>query len=174
MTTIVPATIHDSSLLSRIGSQTLLQSHGHSAPAHVMQSYVSEKFSKDAIAKELSDEKNIFYIIYYDGQAAGYSKIIFNQPLEHIPAKNITKLERLYLLQEYYDLKLGQELLQFNIILSRQNGQAGMWLYVWKENERALRFYTRTGFQIVGDGFFRLTDDHANPNWQMYLEYAQS
>ena len=46
-----------------------------------------------------------------------------------------------------------------------------MWLYVWKGNERALTFYERAGFHIVGDGWFRLTAEHANPNWQMYLPY---
>jgi hypothetical protein len=24
----------------------------------------------------------------------------------------------------------------------------------------------------VGDGWFRLTAEHANPNWQMYLPYS--
>ena len=55
--------------------------------------------------------------------------------------------------------------------LSKQNNQAGMWLYVWKENHRALAFYKKKGFIIVGDGLFRLTDEHSNPNWQMYLQY---
>lgn len=46
-----------------------------------------------------------------------------------------------------------------------------MWLYVWKGNDRAIQFYKKAGFKIVGDGFFRLTDTHANPNWQMFLRY---
>jgi len=108
-----------------------------------MQSYISKKFTPEALAWELADANNIFHLIYYNGQPAGYSKIVFDQPLEHLPLKNITKLERLYLLQEYYSLKLGHALLQFNIGLSKQNGQKGMWLYVWKENERALSFYIK-------------------------------
>ncbi len=30
-----------------------------------------------------------------------------------------------------------------------------------------------TGFQIIGDGWFRLTGDHANPNWKMFLQYEE-
>ena len=172
MIRIIPATGMDTGLLSRIGRQTLLESHGHSAPAPVMQSYVDEKFTEEAIAQELADVNNIFHLIYYNGQPAGYSKIILNQALESVDIKNITKLERLYLLGEYYDLKLGRELLQFNIDLSRKEGQSGMWLYVWKKNERAIRFYEKAGFQIIGDGYFRLTEDHSNPNWQMLMEYG--
>ncbi len=166
-----PATVHDCKVLTLIGGRSLIESHGHSAPAPVMQSYLTEKFTKTAVEQELANPQNIFHIIYYNHQPAGYSKIIYRQPLEHIPQKAITKMERLYLLKEYYSLKLGERLLQYNINLSRGQGDDGMWLYVWKENERALRFYTKAGFRIIGDGVFRLTEDHANPNWQMFLQY---
>ena len=171
MTTILPATVADAALLSRVGGQSLIESHGHSAPAAIMESYRDEKFTIAALAKELADPANIFHVIYHNGQAAGYSKIIYRQPVAQVAQQRLTKLERLYLLKEYYSLKLGHHLLQFNIDLSRSQGEEGMWLYVWKGNERALRFYERTGFTIIGDGWFRLTDSHANPNWQMLLRY---
>ena len=171
MTSIVAATVDDISVLAKIGRRSLLESHGHSAPTEIMHAYVDEKFTEDAIAQELSDAANLFHIIYHNGKPAGYSKTICNQPLDQFPQQRLTKLERLYLLSEFYDLKLGHQLLQYNIDLSKQLGEDGMWLYVWKENERAMRFYGKWGFQIVGDGWFRLTETHANPNWQMLLKY---
>ncbi|RYZ26318.1 MAG: GNAT family N-acetyltransferase [Chitinophagaceae bacterium] len=171
MKRITPATIQDLKTLTEVGRRSLLESHGHSAPAAIMQAYVDEKFTQNALEQELSDPQNIFHIIWHNDQPAGYSKIIYCHSLPQVPQKNITKMERLYLLQEYYSLKLGQQLLQFNIDLSKHQGEAGMWLYVWKENERAMRFYTKAGFKIIGDGLFRLTDEHANPNWQMLLTY---
>ena len=171
MITITPATVPDIKILTQVGRRSLLESHGHSAPAEVMQAYISEKFTEASLEQELADPQNIFHIIWHNQQPAGYSKIIYSQPLANVSQKKITKMERLYLLQEYYSLKLGQQLLQFNIELSRSQGEEGMWLYVWKENERAMRFYTKAGFKIIGDGWFRLTDEHANPNWQMLLTY---
>lgn len=159
-------------LLSRIGRLSLIESHGRSAPPSVMAAYAAEKFSETALGEELADPANIFHLIFYNGQPAGYSKIICNIPIAPVARPNITKLERLYLLREYYSLKLGHRLMAFNIELSKRQGQEGMWLYVWKGNDRAIRFYERAGFVIVGDGYFRLTEDHANPNWQMYLPYA--
>ncbi len=173
MITIVPATIKEIKILTDIGRQTLLESHGHSATPDVMQTYLDEKFTEAALREELSDTKNIFHIINYNNQPAGYSKIIYRQPMEQVMQKNITKMERLYLLQEYYGFKLGQQLLQHNIDISKQQGETGMWLYVWKENERALHFYTQAGFEIIGEGWFRLTGDHANPNWKMFLQYEE-
>ena len=171
MISIQPATLGDTELLSRIGGQTIFESHGRSAPHPVMQAYVADKFSPAAIEAELRDERNVFHLIRYNGAVAGYSKIIYKVPIEPVQEQNITKLERLYLLEKFYDKKLGHRLLQFNIDLTKLAGQTGMWLYVWKGNERALTFYERAGFHIVGDGWFRLTAEHANPNWQMYLPY---
>jgi ribosomal protein S18 acetylase RimI-like enzyme len=173
MISIIKGEPYHASLLSQLGSLSIVESHGHSAPAHVMQSYVDKKLTEAVLREELEDGGNIYYIIYYNGQPAGYSKIIYNIPIEPVAETNITKMERLYLLRTFYDLKLGHQLMEFNIDLAKNARQAGMWLYVWKENHRAIRFYERAGFGIVGDGYFRLSEDHANPNWQMYLPFAQ-
>lgn len=171
MITIRRAGLEDLDTLVQMGSQTIIESHGSSAPQEVMNAYVSEKFTEASMREELSDPLNIFHIIRYNQQPAGYSKIIYNVPIEAVASTQITKMERLYLLRSFYDKRLGHYLMQFNIELSKEQQQQGMWLYVWKGNERAIRFYEKTGFTIVGDGSFRLTDEHANPNWQMYLQY---
>ena len=117
------------------------------------------------------ETKNIYHIIYYASQPAGYSKIIFNNPYPNSELKNITKLERLYLVKEFYDLKLGAELFQFNSTMSKENNQSGIWLFVWKENLRAVKFYQKQGFEIIGSFDFKLSDNHSNPNYQMLLKY---
>lgn len=164
-------TPHDAVLLSTIGGKSLIESHGHSAPVAVMQSYVHRAFSVEACAEELADETNLFYLASYKGEPAGYSKISFRIPHPAVPLQPVTKLERLYLLKEFFDLKLGHLLLEKAIALSKDEGEKGMWLNVWKENGRALRFYEKQGFVTVGESEFGLTETHANPNWVMLLHY---
>ena len=120
---------------------------------------------------ELEDEKNIYHIIYNNNTPAGFSKIILNQAHPLIPLQNVTKLERLYILKRYYNLKLGAKLFRFNLLLSKENQQSGMWLFVWKENSRAIRFYEKKGFKIIGSHDFKISERHSNPNHVMYLEY---
>lgn len=122
MITIVAAGAKDVAALARMGGQTIMESHGHSQPAEVMHRYIAEKFSEDALEGELNDPANIFHLIYYDGRLAGYSKVINNVSIAPVALPNITKLERLYLLREFYDKKLGHRLLQFNINLSKEQG----------------------------------------------------
>ena len=168
---IVEAKQKDFKLVADIGRITFIESHGNSASKEDIAWYVNEKYNYNAIREELSDPKNIYYIIYYQKKPAGYSKIILNVSNLNIPITNVTKLERLYLLNEYYGLQLGNELLNFNIKLSRINKQDGMWLFVWKENQRAVNFYDKAGFKIIGNYEFKLSKTHSNPNYQMFLKY---
>lgn len=171
MTLIVRANQDDCKLLAEIGKISFVESHGNSATDTDINTYVNSNYTNAVFKQELSDSKNIYHIIYHNNQPAGYSKIIFNSPHQKIQMKNVTKLERLYLLKEFYGLKLGYELFKFNIELSKQNNQAGMWLFVWKENHGAVNFYKKTKFQIIGSHDFKLTETHSNPNHQMLLMY---
>ena len=162
---------YDFQLLSELGKQTFLESHGHSASPEIISNYRNEKFNPDAISAELNQIANIFHIITYNGKPAGYSKIIFNTNHPAIKEKNVTKLERIYLLKEFYDLKLGHQLFQFILDISKSSNQSGMWLYTWKENQRAIKFYITNGFKIIGSYDFKLSESHSNPNHLMFLTY---
>lgn len=161
----------DAALLARIGGISLIESHGHSAPAEVMQEYRNKAFGEEACRAELADDHNVFHAAFYNGEPAGYSKIVFDCPHPAVPWQPVTKLERLYLLADFYDLKLGHCLFENAVDLSTAAGDKGMWLNVWKENERAIRFYEKQGFEIVGESEFVLTAEHSNPNWVMALRY---
>lgn len=171
MISIVRLTPSDAVMLSKIGGISLIESHGHSAPAEIMQAYVVEAFSIDTCRKELLEDENIFHAIFYNNEPAGYSKIVFDCQLPDVDLQPVTEMERLYLLKEFYHLKLGQQLMQHAIDLSIAAGEKGMWLNVWKKNGRAIRFYGKNGFEIVAESEFVLTETHANPNWVMLLRY---
>ncbi len=171
MVSIVKAAPEDFQLLADIGKVSFIESHGSSASEEVIKAYVAEKYTNEIFKAELVNPSNIYHIIYSNGQAAGYSKIIFNAAHPSVPFENVAKLERLYLQKGFYGLKLGHQLLQHNIGLSQNSGQAGMWLFVWKGNHRAVSFYARAGFSSIGSYDFKLSETHYNPNHQMLLRY---
>ncbi len=162
---------NDADLLSRLAIQSFIESHGHSASPEEIRNYYTQYYNEQALAEELTEAKNIFHIIYYDGKPAGFSKLILNCALTEISLENVAKLERIYLLQEFHDLKLGWKLFEFNRKLAESNGQNGMWLYVWKENSQALNFYKKAGFKIIGNYDFRISPTHINPNHVMILQF---
>lgn len=171
MISIIKATGKEFKILADIGKQTFIESHGKSAPQKDIDSYAAEKFSYSALENELKNSENIYHIIYYENEPVGYSKIIINFPHPNIELKNITKLERLYLLTKFHKLNLGTKLFEFNVALSKNLGQSGMWLFVWKENPRAINFYLKHNFRIIGSYHFPISATHTNPNHQMFVQY---
>lgn len=171
MITIRKATIEDVDILSSLSKEAFLPAHGHSAPKKDISSYIQANFSVDNFKKEIKNSAFEYYLIYHTSNIAGFSKVIFNYPTHHIAAAKVTKMERLYLLKEFYGLGIGLQLMNFNSTLAQKNKQSGIWLEVWIENFRAINFYKKVGFKIVGEANFTVSKTHSNPNYIMYFEF---
>lgn len=160
----------DAIAIKKLALETFLESHGHSAPEEDVSEYTANKFNVENILLELNDPKNIFHILYIQGEIAGYSKVLFNTPYEKITALNSCKFERLYILEKFHDKKFGKKLMDFNLDLAKKNKQTSLWLYVWTENERAIKFYEKYNFQRIAETVFQISERHGNPNWIMNLK----
>jgi diamine N-acetyltransferase len=164
-------TVKDAELISRMAIQTFRESHGTSAAEKDILEYETTRLNVDLFRNELADPNNVFRIAYLDDVPVAFSKLIFNFPNPKIKEQNICKLEKLYVLKEFYEQKLGKPLFDLNIDLAKQHGQKGIWLYVWTENKRALRFYEKQGFKNIGEALFKVSETHSNPNYWLYLEF---
>ena len=122
------------------------------------------------IEGELSNESNVYHLIYVNEELAGYSKIIYSTAYKNLTQPNSAKLERLYVLKKFHDLKIGKQLMDFNLKIVKQNAQSGLWVYVWTENQRAFRFYKNYGFQQIAETILQISARHSNPNWILNLE----
>jgi ribosomal protein S18 acetylase RimI-like enzyme len=168
---IIKAETHHTSIIKEIGVQSFIESHGHSASEEDINTFLRSSFDIDVIQRELSDAGNVYHIIFYEGMPAGYSKIKYNQPNPSIDETNITKMERLYLLKQFYGKGLGEKLMNFNINIAQNEQQVGLWLYVWVENIRAYTFYQKSGFHVVGHYDYIISENHTNPNYIMYKNF---
>ncbi|WKD84775.1 Spermidine/spermine N(1)-acetyltransferase [Polaribacter huanghezhanensis] len=171
MHNITKAKLTDAKILAQLAKETFLPAHGHSASKEDVDMYVSENFNETTFIKELSNPENHYYLMYHNNTLAGYSKITLNTPNKNISSNTVTCLSRLYVLKEFYGLQLGKKLFDFNIEFTKQHQQQGIWLHVWIENQRAINFYTKMGFTIVGTYDFKISATHTNPNYVMYLHF---
>jgi ribosomal protein S18 acetylase RimI-like enzyme len=164
-------TLKDAELLSRLAKQTFRESHGTSAAEKDILEYEAKRLGVELFRNELNDPKTIFRVAYLNDVPVGFSKASFNFPNPKIKEQTVCQLEKLYVLKEFYDQKIGQPLFDLNVELAKQAGQKGMWLYVWTENKRALRFYEKQGFKNIANTLFKISETHSNPNYWMYLEF---
>jgi ribosomal protein S18 acetylase RimI-like enzyme len=167
------ATADDCTTIADIGRAAVRLSHLNSCPETDMNSFLATYYNEAAILEELMEPTHIYHLLIYGGQPAGFSKIILNATHPNIPQTNATKLDRIYLDSKFYDLKLGYHLLNHNIALSKENDQCGMWLFTWTGNLRAVNFYRKNGFVVVGSHKFKVSETHYNAHHQMFLEYRK-
>ena len=168
---IIKAGIEDALELAELGAETFIDSHKDSAPVHEIDSYVKEKYNIAVIRNELADPANIYHIIKHGNKIVGFSKMMLNNTHPEITISNIAKMDQIYLLDSFHGLKLGAQLLQYNIEISKFYNQNGMWLIVWIKNLPAISFYQKFGFRIIADKDFHLTKTHTNHCHLMFLEY---
>lgn len=172
MISFIRATEQDCETIVNIGRVSVKEAHLGSCPEEILDEYISNHYNNDTIKKELADTNNIYFIITYNNQPAGFSKIVFNAPHAAINRTNTTKLDRIYLLKEFQGAKLGFELLQHNITLAKNNGQSGMWLFTWMGNKKAIDFYTKAGFTTIGNHNFHVAQEYYNANYHMLLNFS--
>ncbi|MBC8753841.1 GNAT family N-acetyltransferase [Kordia sp. YSTF-M3] len=169
--TIRKATIEDCELIATIGKTTFLETYLVNTPKAAVEAFIEKAFAMDTLTKELRNPAIHYYIIYHSTKVAGYSKIELNIPNQNIDAAQITKLDRFYVLKEFHGQNVGAQLFNHTIVASKKLQQHGIWLYVWIENKRAINFYTKNNFKVVGYYDFVLSETRSNPNDVLYLEY---
>jgi ribosomal protein S18 acetylase RimI-like enzyme len=174
MNLIFKATENDFKSIVNIGTVSVEEAHRASCSKKDLNAFLKSAYNDETIKKELQDPKNIYHLLAFNDKPVGFSKIILDAGHPDILQKNITKLDRIYLLKECHGLKLGYQLLKFNIDLSINNNQAGMWLFTWVGNQRAVDFYLKMGFTIAGSDKFKITETHYNPQHLMYLSLPES
>jgi ribosomal protein S18 acetylase RimI-like enzyme len=172
MISIIKATVQDYHSIASIGKVSVVDSHRDSCSVEDMNEFLERNYNGDAIKDELQDVHNLYYLIHYNYTPVGFSKIVLNASHPNIGAENVTKLDRIYILKEFYGLKLGLELLNFNITLAKDNDQSGIWLYTWIGNTRAVNFYRKAGFTIIGNHKYYVTETHYDESHQMFLDFA--
>jgi ribosomal protein S18 acetylase RimI-like enzyme len=57
---------------------------------------------------------------------------------------------------------VGEKLMRELLEEARRSGCQTMWLGVWEHNRRALAFYRKWGFKVVGAHIFQVGDDAQN------------
>lgn len=156
--------------LAQLSRNTFIESHGHSAEEKHIQHYLNLNFSLEKLSRDLQDSRIFFNKVYVNDELAGYSKLIINEANAFSRLEPIAKFERIYLLKDFYGLGLGELLLEHNIEIAKLHKQKGLWLFVWTENEKGLRFYQKSKFTPIGRYDFKISEQHSNPNYVMLKE----
>lgn len=147
----------DAQIIALLGRVTYSESHGKFIKdKNDLIQYNNKAFSVKQITSELNNKSNIFYIAFINNFPVGYAKVIKNASLEYINSINICRLERIYVLDEFLNQKIGKELFKTILKQMQELRFEEIWLTTYIKNYRAIKFYEKNNFKQIGDFTFRV------------------
>ena len=106
-----------------------------------MQKYLDENLSLERLKNELENLDSEFYFIENENKNLGYLKLNFGNAQTEKVEENYFEIERIYVLKAFLGQKIGQILFDKAIEIGREKNLEYVWLGVWEENHRAIKFY---------------------------------
>lgn len=152
-------TLNELDQLQEISKQTFAETFSSGNSEENMSAYLDKEFSIEKLKTELTDKNSEFYFALLNNKLVGYLKVNFGQSQTEIQNENSLEIERIYVLKEFHGKKVGQILYEKATEISKQRNVDFVWLGVWEENPRAIRFYEKNGFVKFDKHIFKLGND---------------
>lgn len=153
--TVRIATVADAAALARIGASTFYETFRPFNSEEDMQAYITKSYDETLILQNLKNEYIHYAIAEREGEVVGYIKLLLDAGHPKLSGRCI-ELEKIYVAQNQLGSGAGKLLMQYAIDFSRGQQFDTLFLGVWKENERAVRFYRKTGFAEFDTRIFPL------------------
>ena len=151
--------IDDLEALRNLSIQTFMETFEEVNTEEDMQKYLDENLSIERLKTELENVNSEFYFAENNDEILGYLKLNFKDAQTEKLEENHFEIERIYVLKAFLGQKIGQILFDKAIEIGREKNLEYVWLGVWEENHRAIRFYEKNGFEIFGKHDFVLGED---------------
>jgi len=160
---IVICSLKHRAVLAQIGASTFYDSYKDENSESDMQAYISNTYTIEKLATNLKDENIVYFLAYNITGDIGYVKLLLNQTNSKLEG-NSAEIEKIYVRKQFHGKGIAQQLMQFTIDFCKQQHYQNIYLGVWQENHKALKFYNKMGFQTFDIRTFqlgeRLCDDY--------------
>ena len=154
---IRPALPVDAQALARLGERLWRETYTGLIPASNLELHLAATFGPAQQAAELADPSCAMLVIEVAGTLLGYALLRACGPEEettHCRFNNPLEVARFYVDRSLHGTGSAQELMAAVLSHADSAGHDGVWLQVWEENPRAIRFYAKAGFIDVGETVF--------------------
>lgn len=153
--TVRPAQAADAAALHNVAGDTFALACPPGTTQQDIDAFIEEHLSTERFAQYLADENRILFIAEVDGDATGYTMLVFGEPADPDAAAAVTvrptaELSKCYVLARQHGLGVASHLIAQSVQAAHERGAASVWLGVNQYNDRANRFYEKNGFKQVG------------------------
>jgi diamine N-acetyltransferase len=165
--------------LIELARSTFIAAFGEQNNPDDFAAYVASAFTFATFKNELDTEGSVFYLMENENELIGYFKLNHNKiphdginltpEFNAIKTNKMTELERIYLIDKMHGKGFAKDMINAAFELAKIEQSAFIWLGVWENNLKAIKFYQKSGFNKFGEHLFIIGDD-AQTDWLMWKE----
>lgn len=149
----------DAELLSRLGAATFYEAFAADNSPEDMTAYLASAFSPELQAAELQSPDTLFLIATSGNETVGYAKLQTSDAPECVGGARPIEVVRFYVDSAWHGRGVSHALMKEAIAHAAGAGHDVVWLGVWEKNARAIAFYQKWGFEVVGSKPFQVGSD---------------
>ncbi|HKI39296.1 MAG TPA: GNAT family N-acetyltransferase [Mycobacterium sp.] len=136
--------------------------------------FVGANLSAARFAEYLNDPRRAVLTARRDRRIIGYAMLIRgvaddSDVQRAVPLRPAAELSKMYVLPDYHGAGVAAALMDLALAIAQRWGAQCLWLGVNQHNQRAQRFYAKSGFTAGGTRTFQL-GDHLESDYVMFRE----
>jgi len=163
--TVRPAGTADVSAVAAVAAATFELACPPSMTRDRVEAFVDEVLSPERFADYVADPSRQVLLAETEGTVLGYAMLVRGEPSDDdvratIRLRPTVELSKIYVLPQAHGTGAAALLMGRALEWARESGAAGVWLGVNQQNERAQRFYGKSGFERVGTKRFLVGGVH--------------
>ena len=124
--------------------------YGGAIPAAPLTSFLASSFANPAIAADFVRPEVTYQVAECRGTIVGVARLELGPPPGFSELQDAIELAKCYVLPEFHGQGVAAALLNDAIGTAQAAGRQQIWLCVWEENPRAVAFYQKHGFAVIG------------------------
>jgi len=156
------ATSADAEMLTELARRTFYDAFAPMNSSENMEAYISQNFTPQKFSAQLADPRATFLIAEIEVTPVAFAKLYDGAVPDCVRDVAPIEIERFYVDQEFHGKGIAHTLMQACFDRARQSGHKTAYLGVWENNHRAIAFYRKCGFEVVGSHVFQMGDEAQN------------
>jgi ribosomal protein S18 acetylase RimI-like enzyme len=124
-----------------------------------MDAHCRTSYGEDIQAEEIRDPDRTTLVIVVGERLIGYGQLRWAQAPACVVATRPAEIQRLYVDATWHGKGVAHSLMDALLDAAVAGSADVAWLGVWERNPRAISFYAKSGFSVVGEHVFVVGND---------------
>ena len=149
----------DAAAIASIAARIFTRTFGPDNSPVQLAAYVASAFGEIQQRRELEDPACTYLLMEVDGSLGAFALLRHGATSPVVQGEAPVEIQRFYVDHDFHGSGVAAQLMDACMDTASQHQGRTLWLGVWEENPRAIRFYEKRGFVDVGSALFHMGSD---------------